>query len=782
MTDRMAPPSENVTAIAAFLREQPGRTASLTTLQRQFGPDLPLDEFESFIVRPKDDWIKREDRTWLYGADANLRTAQSVAMTATRIPDDWWQPLLELSGSSRRPGAREAKTARSQVLARTYLPEEAATVLNVPLPTLESFIHAGRIDSFVDPANRTRVPVDAIQALSADPVQLNTLFASEKVTVRELAAFFNTSPDHITRRLATGVRNPAARIPWGLALRRLWPGNDAPTLDAFRIQAAENDSGHKGEQTPQKTARTEKLREKRRRERDERQVLRARLLAGFPSWRHERRELQQVTLHVGPPNSGKTYQALEALKVAGSGWYLAPLRLLAFEIYDRLNAAGVPCNLLTGEESLTREGAQITAATVEMFDAQRPARCVVIDEAHMLADADRGWAWTRALMEAQAAEIHVISSEMGRDLVERLARMAAMPITVVEHQRLNPIRVADHHWTLESLPDRTILVSFSRRSVLQLKTSLENMKRTVSVIYGNLPPEVRRRQADRFAEGKTQICIATDAVGMGLNLPADCVCFYEVEKFDGRELRELTAAEIHQIGGRAGRYGLSEGGLIGATDRVSLRVIQALFDTRPEALTYARIAPEVEDLELLPGSLADRFTQWLQLGSIPDDLRELIKPADITERIELAKMLKNEEVDQLGLAAAVRIVNAPTRESTRLYWRLCAERIIAGQAMPMPALAPYTINNSRDLEVTEHAISAADIYLWLSQREEFADCAPDAETVREQREVWSMNIDAALMRKLDTRSQCTVCGRPLPVNHRFKVCDRCYHKRQRNYW
>ena len=777
MTDRIAPAT-----LSEFLREQPGKTASLTILQRQFGPNLPVDDFESFIVRPKDDWIKREDRTWIYDADANPRTAQAVAMAATRIPDEWWQPLLELCGTTMRPGAREAKTARSQVLARTFLPEDAATVLNVALVILESFIHAGRLSSFVDPAGRTRIPVEAIDAITSDSVKYNTLFASEQVTLRELADFFSTKPATIGQRLGNGARNPSAKVHWGLAIRRLWPNSDAPTLDVFRAQAAEEHAEQKGQPSPQKTAKGEKLREKRRREREERLTLRARLLAGFPSWRHERRELQKVTLHVGPPNSGKTYQALEALKAAGSGWYLAPLRLLAFEIYDRLNAAGIPCNLLTGEESLTRDGAQITAATVEMFDAHRPALCVIIDEAHMLADADRGWAWTRALMEAEAGEIHIISSVTGRDLVERLAKAAAMPISIVEHQRLTPIRVADRHWTLESLPNRTILVSFSRRGVLQLKTYLENLKRTVSVVYGNLPPEVRRKQADRFAEGKTQICIATDAVGMGLNLPADCVCFYEVEKFDGHELRELTAAEIHQIGGRAGRYGLSEGGVIGATDRVSLRVIQALFDTAPEPLTFARIAPEVEDLELIPGSLAERFSQWQQLGSIPDDLRELIKPADIDERIALANMLRNEEVDQLGLAAAVRIVNAPTRESTRFYWRLCAERIIGGKAMPLPSPAPNLINNARDLEITEHAISAADIYLWLSQREEFADCAPDAESVREQRTFWSMNIDAALMRKLDTRAQCSVCGRPLPVNHRFSVCDRCFHKRQRNYW
>lgn len=771
--------------ISEFLRDQPGKTASLTILKKQFGPDLPLDDFETFVVRPKDDWIKLDDRTWVCLPDANVHTAHGIAMAATRIPDDWWQPLVELSGPIKRPGARETKTARSQVLARTYLLDDAAAALNLDGPTLDGLIRNGRIPSFVDPAGRARLPAESVESLRTDSTKYNALFLSETVTLRELSDYFNTSPVLIGQRLENGARKPAARIPWGAAVRKLWPNGDAPTLPEFRtgvinkLVEKEKRLEHKAEVRPDKR---HKVRDKVRRDREERTELRARLVAAFPSWRHDRRELQQVTLHVGPPNSGKTHGALEALKAAGSGWYLAPLRLLAFEIYDRLNVAGIPCNLLTGEESFQQEGAQITAATVEMFDAHRPARCVVLDEAQMLADADRGWAWTRALMEAQAPEIHVITAEFGRELVEELAKAAAIPLILTRHDRLASIRVAERNWTLESLPDRTILISFSRRGVLQLKTFLENMKRTVSVVYGSLPPEVRRKQADRFADGKTQICVATDAVGMGLNLPADYVCFYEVEKFDGKELRELTAAEVHQIGGRAGRYGLSQGGVVGATDKVSLNLIRERFETKPQTLDFARIAPEVEDLEMIPGNLAERFIKWRQLSSIPDEWRSLLKPADIDERVALAAMLRDEEVEQVGLSAAVRMVNAPTHESTRLYWRSCAERIINGKAMPLPPNAPYQINNARDLEYAEHAISCADIYLWLSQREEFADSAPDAEGVREQRLIWTTSIDAALMRKLDTRARCTECGRPLPVNHRFSICDRCYRRRQRYYW
>jgi len=772
--------------IATFLRESPGGTASQAKLEAKFGVEavtvlLDTDSFETFLVRPKDDWIKVEDRTWVRLPNSNARTALAAAMAATRIPDEWWEPLIELSGAQKRKSARESATARSKVLARTYLIEGAAAQMSLRVQQLEPLVSSGRIASFVDPAGRTRIPAEAIEQLSSDPVRLNALFAQETVKLRDLAIYLGIPLGSIAKRLGNGIHNPGARVTWGAASHRLWPKGDAPLLQDFRRQVEQNRVKLKTTKRELRSARKLEHVEKQTREVRERDDLRSRLLAAFPTWRHARRDVQQLTLHVGPPNSGKTYTALEALKTSGNGWYLAPLRLLAFEIYDRLNNAGVPCNLLTGEESIQRDGAMITAATVEMFDPSSPARCIVLDEAQMIADSDRGWAWTRAMMEAQAADIHVITSNAGRMLIERLAAAAAIPLIVSEHERLTPIAISDHYWTLETLPNRTILVAFSRRMVLQLKAFLENFKRTVSVVYGSLPPEVRRKQADRFASGETQICVATDAVGMGLNLPADFVCFYEVEKFDGKQVRELTPSEIQQIGGRAGRFGLSEGGTVGATDKYGLRVINELFTLTPPSLTFARIAPEVEDLAMIPGTLADRFARWQQLSSIPDDLRDLVKPADIDERVALATMLKDRDVQQLGLDAAVRMVNAPTRESTRMYWYSCAERIIGYKSMPLPPTAPPRIENGRDLEFTEHAIACADIYLWLSQRDEFSASAPEADEVREQRTNWSMNIDSALMHNLDTRARCTNCGRPLPMGHRFGICDKCYRRRQSGY-
>ena len=224
--------------------------------------------------------------------------------------------------------------------------------------------------------------------------------------------------------------------------------------------------------------------------------------------------------------------------------------------------------------------------------------------------------------------------------------------------------------------------------VLALKADLEQIGRKVSIVYGALPPEVRRRQADRFACGETEICVATDAIGMGLNMPADAVCFYETKKYDGKRVRPLTAMEVHQIGGRAGRFGLAEQGIITALNKGELDFLRQQFEQTPSPMKQAYVAPSIADLALLPGRLAARLRQWRELQSIPTSMRSFIKTADLTDRIELASMLQPEEEAILGLSAAVKLTQAPARPESHFYWRWCARAIINGDQLPSPPEPP----------------------------------------------------------------------------------------------
>jgi hypothetical protein len=766
--EKLAPARQ---AVTDFLMGQVGQVASEAELVEKFGAYI-IDSLISFDVLKTLQIMNAQHQgvTWIRLASADHELARTIATEST---ESSWKNLLEKCGKVMRPGIKDGKTIRMQVLARTYTVTSAAQRIGVRQATLERAIEEDRIEAFADPEGRVRVPADAVEAAFENPEYAEHITAFEPVSSNDIAIVMDTSFPSVRRRLQKiGLRRGEPR--WGDLRGEM----DLPdTYREFRAILKEKTETFRQQRESERESENKRLENERKAERERRNSLRAKLVAAFPTWRHDGRAEQRIILHVGPPNSGKTYEALQALKEAGSGWYLAPLRLLAFEIFDRLNQQGVFCNLLTGEEHIPVMDASITAATVEMFNPQQSGGCVVIDEAQMLADADRGWAWTRALMEAQSADIHVIGPETARSLIVQMATAAAIPLEIVEHERLAPIQIAERSWPLQDLPPRTILVAFSRQMVLHLKTELERMKRTVSVVYGNLPPEVRRKQADRFANGETEICIATDAVGMGLNLPADYVCFYEIEKFDGRNVRLLSAAEVQQIGGRAGRYGLSTVGEVGATSKRDLKVIRQLFAEPADILTHARVAPTVEDLELIPGSLASKLTQWSQLQSIPDSLRSAIQTADMSERIELANMLTDREVNLLGLEAALKIVNAPTRQSTRDYWYQCARHILTNKALPLPPVAPTQITNTIELESIEYCVSCADIYLWLSQRREFGSFAPHSEEVREIRMECSLQIDGALLRKINTMKRCSRCGAPLNIQHRFNICDNCFRGR-----
>ncbi|NWG17008.1 MAG: hypothetical protein HXY41_10265 [Chloroflexi bacterium] len=776
-TRRLRPTYE---AVTAFLQKQKGKMALREKLDAQFDQAI-LDDLVAmgwlvqFAVMYRQ---KNQTRQWVMLKDADEEAARHAAAAQSRIKDEEWKPLLEAAGDGLRLGVRDGGTYRARVLARTYVLSQAAKRLGAKPVTLEKALRDGRVSAFTDPQGSVRFPASEIEKAYTDADYALRFTGMETLKVREIALVSGLSYSAVRYRLGkakisrTAPRWEQVQGRWGLP-QQLYEFRE--TLKVRRVEwRVERHAAYLEEQRKLE----ERYRQQQEEERRRRAELRALLLPVFPTWEYDGREAQQVILHIGPPNSGKTHEALDSLIAAGSGWYLAPLRLLAFEVFDRLNERGARCNLLTGEEFIPVDGARFTASTIEMFNPQRSGQCVVIDEAQMLADAERGWAWTRALMEAQSPEIHVIGPYAARPLIERLAKSVTLPVEVMEHHRLADIRVADWPFRLLTLPPRTILVAFSRATVLELKTRLEKLDRSVSVIYGNLPPEVRRKQAQRFADGETEICVATDAVGMGLNLPADYVCFFEVEKYDGQVVRPLTAAEIQQIGGRAGRFGLSQAGEVGAIEPRDHDLVRKLFPLNPITLTHARVMPTVEALELLPGTLAERLRQWALLESIPDHLRSTLKTANLTEPIELAGMLQEDEVQQLGLERALKLINAPTRQNTRGYWRWCATGILAGRPMPPPPPPPREIYDQVHLEDTETSISCADIYLWLARRPEFSLCAPDESRVRAARAEWSAAIDAALLRRIEAARRCSRCGRRLPEYHPYGVCDTCYYSRR----
>ncbi|KAA0146187.1 hypothetical protein FNF29_08204 [Cafeteria roenbergensis] len=318
---------------------------------------------------------------------------------------------------------------------------------------------------------------------------------------------------------------------------------------------------------------------------------------------------RRIVMHVGPTNSGKTFRALERLRQAKSGVYLAPLRLLAWEVSERLSDEGVPCDLLTGQERELREGARHVACTVEMADSTSSVEVAVIDEAQMIADSDRGWAWTRALLSLQAPEIHLCGDPSSVELVNRLAAVTGDTVEVMRYDRLAPLRVATAPLRgVRDIEPGDCVVAFGRKALYSLKEQIERSTGlTCGVIYGSLPPAVRRQQAKAFnsREGGLDVLVATDAVGMGLNLAIRRVVFSATEKYDGKQRRSLLPTEVKQIGGRAGRYSgdHSGSGLVTCLPGGDIGLVAKSMGARLPRIQAAGLLPATEQLEVFAAAL-----------------------------------------------------------------------------------------------------------------------------------------------------------------------------------
>ena len=262
---------------------------------------------------------------------------------------------------------------------------------------------------------------------------------------------------------------------------------------------------------------------------------------------------RKLYFYVGPTNSGKTYEAMNELKKADCGIYLAPLRLLALEGYETLRKDDIPASLVTGEEQIFDEDASHVCSTIEMIDFDMDTDVSVIDEIQMLGDVDRGWAWVNAIIGVPSKKVIMTGSVNALDAVKKIASYLGEELEVVKFKRKNELKVLQKATTLKEIENGTALIAFSRNDVLKYKQKLQKFHK-VSVIYGNLSPEVRRDEARRFREGESQILVATDAIAMGLNLPIKTILFTTDTKFDGVSKRLITVNEITQIAGRAGRH------------------------------------------------------------------------------------------------------------------------------------------------------------------------------------------------------------------------------------
>lgn len=501
-----------------------------------------------------------------------------------------------------------------------------------------------------------------------------------------------------------------------------------------------------------------------------------------------RRLTRRWTALLGPTNSGKTHRAIEAMVAAEQAVYLSPLRLMALENQERIEAMGVPCSLITGEEQILREGATHFCCTVEEFARFRHRRwdVVVVDEVQMLADPQRGWAWVDALVSAWTPTLIMTGPALIEPSLKTLCDLCEDRLTVQRTRRLSPVDVARHPTALGHLEAGSMLVAFSRKTVLELKGRLEAAGQRVAVVYGALSPEVRREQARRFREGEADIMVATDAVGMGLNLPAHTLCFYTDEKFDGIQNRQLNVQEVKQIGGRAGRFGHHDEGTITALDAHTLKGIRRLFHSadQPVDLAHFQVRPSIEHLGAIAELMNDPslLRAWLTfnrninygeafISVLPDELADWIRLID-DPAIPL----------WLRWIFACTPIRGGLSSPASGFAQQWLRKVAAGKVVELPRLLLGS-----DLAALESALHVIETYLHLAR------VLPDAFAHVEKGEEHRHLLNDAVTRELSRRQKpgrpdkrqaggdtrgCKRCGKPLPPRSQFRLCQSCWREQR----
>lgn len=388
---------------------------------------------------------------------------------------------------------------------------------------------------------------------------------------------------------------------------------------------------------------------------------------------------RDVTAVLGPTNTGKTHLAIERMVAHESGLIGLPLRLLAREVYNRVceKVGASKVSLITGEEKITPAGARYSVCTVEAMPRETDAAFVAIDEVQLAGDLERGHVFTDRILHLRGRqETLLLGAATMRGILEKLLR----GVSVVTRPRLSHLAYSGSK-KITRLPERSAIVAFSADEVYAIAELIRRQRGGAAVVLGALSPRTRNAQVEIYQSGDVDYLIATDAIGMGLNLDVDHVAFAQNRKFDGYQYRQLTAAELGQVAGRAGRH--TRDGTFGVTGRV---------DPFDEELVQKLEAHDFEPVKVLQWRSA-KF-DFASIDALKRSI-ETISPVEGLTRAPPAVdaqaldfLSRDREIAELAIG----------RERVALLWDACA------------------IPDYRKIAPAQHADIIGSIYLDLARR------------------------------------------------------------------
>ncbi|MBC6980371.1 helicase-related protein [Caulobacter sp. 17J80-11] len=355
---------------------------------------------------------------------------------------------------------------------------------------------------------------------------------------------------------------------------------------------------------------------------------------------------------LGPTNTGKTHLAVERMLAHSSGMIGLPLRLLAREVYDRIVRARGPRSvaLITGEEKIVPPRPQYFVCTVEAMPLTRDVDFLAIDEIQLCADPARGHVFTQRLLHARGRHETMF---LGAGTIAPLIRHLLPDVEIVTRERFSHLTYAGPK-KLTRLPARTAVVAFSADQVYAIAELIRRQRGGAAVVMGSLSPRTRNAQVELYQSGEVDFLVATDAIGMGLNMDVDHVAFAGLRKFDGKRTRWLHAQEIAQIAGRAGRF-RTDGtfGVTGDCPEMDEDLVEA-----------------VEEHRFQPVGGAEWRNSRLDFSSLSDLLRSLVAPPPLS-----GLKLSEEALDETTLRQLVKdediVAACRNRERLLRLWDVC---------------------------------------------------------------------------------------------------------------
>lgn len=508
----------------------------------------------------------------------------------------------------------------------------------------------------------------------------------------------------------------------------------------------------------------------------------------FPNLFFEaRKKVRKFIMHIGPTNSGKTYEAYEALARAKSGVFLAPLRLLALEGRDTLESKGVAISLITGEEQQLVENNTHVSSTIEMANFNVPLEVAVIDEFQMIYDADRGWAWTNAICGIPADVIYLCGSPESVPAVSKLIESLGDTLEIKYFERKTPLEYGANFTVFEK---GDAIIAFSKKNVIAIRECLKDMGLKVSTIYGALSPEVRKSEANRFISGETDVVVSTDAIGMGLNLPIKRVIFSEIAKYDGESFRELTHPEVMQIAGRAGRYGHFEKGEVIGLDWNTESMIR-------DCLKYGTPEGNFEQISISPTlSHINYVSETLKTNKLSEILNffvtQVIVAGDLFKLSKLKnQLLLSEIIDviapKMSVEDKVNYSHLPINKDDAEWFNFLLVSHMKEGVVLLPSLSKFTDSDSYLDKLTTEARLLTS-YIWLSFK--YPLVYTDYLLAMNKRLINSKSTEKHLVdsshhkaskKNLELKRHilyklCPDCDGKMDFNWPHRICDDCYRE------